>query len=303
MDRHLTTVLLLVLLLAVGVMPGTVTTSSAQMEDDDSMGHSVSSFMQVSAVEADSTVEREMWQESFENADNESERTELIEQRSEQLSRDLSTVRDQRQQLENGDASPVYTSALDAHVTELRQSVQNANQTANESNVSSNTLSELRDEACNVSVSNDSETVIVSNGTELRCPPQSPGNNTANNSTDTPQDPGDDPDNNSTDTPQDPGDDPANNSTDTPQDPANNSTDTPQDPGDDPDNDTPQDPANNSTDTPQDPANNSTDTPQETPSTTETETEDSGPIFGDLPLMSNRSSVAGTVDAGSDRPA
>ncbi|UPM42796.1 hypothetical protein [Halocatena salina] len=284
MDRHLTLVLLTAVMLAVGVMPGTATNGSAQMEDDDPMGHSVSSFMQVSAVEADSTVDREMWEASFESAENESEKAALIEQRSEQLSEDLSAVHAQQEQLENGTLSRAYSDALNAHVTELRQSVRNTSQTANESNMSSSTLSALRKEACNVTVSNHSEIVVASNGTDLQCPSHTPGNIPDNNTTVTPPDTDNGSNNTTTDTPPAPG----NNTTEVPGAPGDNTTEAPSEPGDNT-TDTPQEPSNNTTETPREPGNNTTGTPQEpSNNTTKTETtNDSGTILGS-PLQNNR---------------
>ncbi|RRJ33725.1 hypothetical protein [Halocatena pleomorpha] len=280
MDRHLTLVLLTAVMLAVGVMPGTATNGSAQMEDGDPMGHSVSSFMQVSAVEADSTVDREMWRASFENAENESVKAELIEQRSEQLSRDLSAVHAQQEQIKNGTLSQAYTDALTAHVTELRQSVQNTSQTANKSNVSSESLSGLREEACSVPVSNGSEIVVVSNSTELRCPPQSPGGTPANDTTETPPATDNGSANNTTETPQGPG----NNTTETPQTPGNNTTETPQTPGD------------NTTETPRTPGDNTTKTPQEN-TTMKTETTNDPTTILEFPFRSDRSAAyAARVD-------
>lgn len=175
MDRHLAVIVLVIVVVAsTGMTLSTTTSSNAQPKDDDSsMGNAVSSFMQVSVAEADSTVNREMWEASFENADSESEKAALLKQRSNQLSQELSSIQKQQQQL-NGSTEHIAharTTALNAQVIELRESIGNVSQTANESNVSDPKLSTLRTKACTVNVSNDSSIVDPTRDGAGLCPP------------------------------------------------------------------------------------------------------------------------------------
>ncbi|WP_330631819.1 hypothetical protein [Halocatena halophila] len=170
MDRYPALVIVIAVLVLSGVFPGTVSNGTLPALDNTPEGETVTSFMQTSAVSTESTVQREMWEAEFESAKNESEKRRLIEERSEQLSDELSSIKRQQSELEQTSSPQAYTDAYTTHVVELRRSVGNISETANESNVNSTQLATLRKEACSVPLLDRSEALSETDLAGIDCP-------------------------------------------------------------------------------------------------------------------------------------
>lgn len=184
MNRRVAVIMLLTVVVMVIVgAPNTMALDGDQWDTTNAFGTAISSFMQVSVVETESTVDRMMWQAAFEHADNDSERRKLLKQRAEALSEELSAIQEKRKRIGgNSVAAQVRAAAINAEITELRISINNASTTANESDIDTQQFAKLRTEVCSVDISTNSSIVNVSalNATGLNCPPQQkPNGNTS----------------------------------------------------------------------------------------------------------------------------
>ena len=134
-----------------GALPGGELLAQAE-DGDDGLGQEMTSFMQSSAADANSTVETELWEASVNSSEapekDVTKRAGTLERRLERLQAESDRLEAQR---EAGNISePLYTaraSRVRAEIANLRDDIDRTNRTAERFGVNVDTLDELRSNA------------------------------------------------------------------------------------------------------------------------------------------------------------
>jgi len=134
------------------------TAEQADQTDDGSprsMGAALTSFMQTTAAETDTTVETELWEVSF-NRSEATNKQRLIERRTRQLDRRLSRLREELSDIENGTGPGAGRSgrmiSVVAQLRAVREAVNRTAATARDANIENVRLEELRQTVANTRV-------------------------------------------------------------------------------------------------------------------------------------------------------
>ncbi|MFC5972515.1 hypothetical protein ACFPYI_14340 [Halomarina salina] len=130
-----------------GGAPPAVQSPSAQATNETSLGTSVSSFMQVSSVEAAGEVDRQMFSAALANAPNESVRQRLLDRRAEHLAERLDDVEQSVEAADRGEGAQrtVDRSVAAARVDALERSVVDVGEFTNRTGSSPPGFEELRE--------------------------------------------------------------------------------------------------------------------------------------------------------------
>ena len=114
-------------------VPAATTAAPTQTANNSSLGANISSFMQVSSVEAESEVDRRMFSAALANAPNESVRQRLLERRADRLSERLDAVQRNLRSTDGGEGArrTVERTVADAQVDALERSVADVGELAN----------------------------------------------------------------------------------------------------------------------------------------------------------------------------
>ncbi|MWG35082.1 hypothetical protein [Halomarina oriensis] len=145
MNRQVVSVVAVLALVVLAAPTGGVAPPAAGPSDDSTLGSEVSSFMQVSAVEAESELDRGMFSAKLANAPNDTVRQRLVERRADRLSKRLDTVERSVEAAENGGV--VDRTVADALVDALERSVADVDALATRIGVSLPGLDGLRETA------------------------------------------------------------------------------------------------------------------------------------------------------------
>lgn len=143
MNRQVVSVLSVLALVVLAAPTSGVSVQSSNSSNDSSLGSNVSSFMQMSAVEAESELDRGMFSAELANAPNDSARQRLVEHRASRLSERLDTVR-QRVETAERDDGVVARSVASARVDALERSVADVDTMAEQVGVTPPGLADLK---------------------------------------------------------------------------------------------------------------------------------------------------------------
>lgn len=148
MNRQWVSVLSVLALLVLAAPSSGVAPPASNASNNSTLGASISSFVQVSSVEAEAEVDREMFSAALANAPNDSARQRLLERRAGELSRRLDSVRRSVETADRGEGSQqaVERSVADARVDALERSVGDVGESANRADVSPSGLDQLRED-------------------------------------------------------------------------------------------------------------------------------------------------------------
>jgi len=143
MNRQVVSVLSVLALVVLAAPTSGVSAQSSNSSNDSGLGSNVSSFMQVSTVEAESELDRGMFSAKLANAPNDSARQRLVERRASRLSERLATVRQRVETVERGDGV-VTRSVASARVDALERSVADVDTMAGRVGVTPPGLADLK---------------------------------------------------------------------------------------------------------------------------------------------------------------
>ncbi|MFC7153963.1 hypothetical protein ACFQPA_00650 [Halomarina halobia] len=122
------TVLLVTVAAALSGAGATAGSATQPEETNRSLGTTISSFMQVSAVETQHEVDREMWEAAFENAKSEAERKRLLEQRERALERRIDALNESRSEagVRATVGAQIRKAVIEAQIDALRTDIEDA---------------------------------------------------------------------------------------------------------------------------------------------------------------------------------
>jgi hypothetical protein len=147
MNRQWVSVVSVLALVVLAAPTSGVVSPTVEQSNNTSLGTEISSFMQVSSVEAEGDVDRGMFEAELAAAPNESVRQRLLERRAAHLESRLGDVRQSVEAAKSGDGSrrTVAQTVANARVDALERSVVNVETFSQQSGVSPPGLSDLRD--------------------------------------------------------------------------------------------------------------------------------------------------------------
>lgn len=177
MNRQWVSVLAVLTLVVLAAPSSGGAPPAASVANDSSLGTSISSFVQVSTVEAEAEVDREMFSAALADAPNDAVRRRLLERRSEELSRRLDSVRQSLGTNDSDDRRPsVERSVAAARVDALERSVTDVGELANRAEVAPPGFDRLRENVRGLREPPTPPVVDTGDDLDLGPPSDSPGN-------------------------------------------------------------------------------------------------------------------------------